>query len=66
MKNQIDKIKSTPFLPKDIPVHGFVYDLRTGKIREVSVAGERQEIKKEEEEIQQLQEIGNEIRTSTN
>jgi carbonic anhydrase len=29
VKNQVDKIKSTPFLPKDIPVYGFVYDVRT-------------------------------------
>jgi len=38
VKNQVDKIKSTPFLPKEIPVYGFVYDVRTGKIKEVARA----------------------------
>jgi carbonic anhydrase len=36
VKNQVDKIKSTPFLPKDMPVYGFVYDVMTGKIKEVA------------------------------
>ena len=35
VKNQIDKIKSTQFLPKDIPVYGFVYNVRTGKLKQV-------------------------------
>jgi carbonic anhydrase len=35
VKNQVDRIKSTPFLPKDIPVYGFIYDVRTGKIARV-------------------------------
>lgn len=54
VKNQIDKIKSTPFLPKQIPVYGFVYDVRTGKIKEVArttAVGEytkEQEIEEEE------------------
>src|SRR6185437_11897886 len=30
VKNQVNKIKSTPFLPSDIPVNGFIYDVRTG------------------------------------
>jgi len=41
VKNQVDKIKSTSFLPKDIPVYGFVYDVRTGKIKEVARATAR-------------------------
>lgn len=36
VKNQIDKIKSTPFLPKDIQVYGFVYDVKTGRLKEVA------------------------------
>jgi carbonic anhydrase len=32
VKNQVDRIKSTPFLPKDILVYGFTYDVRTGKL----------------------------------
>jgi carbonic anhydrase len=35
VKNQVDRIKSTPFLPKDMPVYGFVYDVRTGKLEGV-------------------------------
>jgi carbonic anhydrase len=45
VKNQIDKIKSTQFLPKDIPVYGFVYNVRTSKLKQV--------VEEEEEEIKQ-------------
>src|SRR4051794_17831985 len=38
VKDQVDKIKSIPFLPKHIPVYGFVYDVRTGKIKEATRA----------------------------
>jgi carbonic anhydrase len=36
VKNQVNKIKSTPFLPPDIPVHGFIYDVKTGKIERIA------------------------------
>jgi carbonic anhydrase len=32
VKDQVEKIKSTPFLPKDIPVYGFIYNVTTGKL----------------------------------
>jgi carbonic anhydrase len=35
VKDQVDKIKSTPFLPKDIPVYGFIYNVKTGKLARV-------------------------------
>jgi carbonic anhydrase len=35
VKNQVKKIKSAPFLPKDIPVYGLTYDVKTGKLRRV-------------------------------
>jgi carbonic anhydrase len=35
VKNQVERIKSSPFLPKDIPVYGFTYDVRTGKLGRV-------------------------------
>ena len=35
VKNQVNKIKSNPFLPKDIPVYGFTYDVKTGKLGRV-------------------------------
>jgi carbonic anhydrase len=35
VKAQVQKIKSSPFLPDDIPVSGFVYDVETGKLRQV-------------------------------
>lgn len=35
VKNQVEKIKSSPFLPKDISVYGFIYDVKTGKIGRV-------------------------------
>jgi carbonic anhydrase len=54
VKNQIDKIKSTPFLPKDIQVYGFVYDVRTGKLKQVA--------EEEEEQIKQKRRIS--VRTN--
>jgi carbonic anhydrase len=36
VKNQIYKIKSSPFIPNNIQVHGFIYDVRTGKLEEVA------------------------------
>jgi len=35
VKNQIKKIRSSPFLSDVTLVHGFIYDVRSGKIREV-------------------------------
>lgn len=35
VKNQIKKIRSSPFLSDITLVHGFIYDTRSGKIREV-------------------------------
>jgi carbonic anhydrase len=32
---QIQRVKSHPWIPKHIPVRGFVYDVKTGKLREV-------------------------------
>jgi len=36
LKNQVNKIKSSPFFPPDIPVHGFIYDVKTGKIERIT------------------------------
>ena len=35
VRNQIKKIRSSPFLSNISSVHGFIYDIRSGKIREV-------------------------------
>jgi carbonic anhydrase len=32
---QMQRVKSHPWIPKHIPVRGFVYDVRTGKLTEV-------------------------------
>jgi carbonic anhydrase len=32
---QVEKVKSHPWLPRQIVVRGFVYDVRTGRLREV-------------------------------
>jgi carbonic anhydrase len=40
VKKQLQTIGSNPFVPRDIDVHGFVYDVRTGKLREISEAAE--------------------------
>jgi carbonic anhydrase len=40
VKKQLQTIRNNPFLPRDIDVHGFVYDVRTGKLLEISEAAE--------------------------
>lgn len=35
VRAQVQKIKDSPFLPDDIPVSGFVYDVKSGKLRQV-------------------------------
>lgn len=32
---QIQKLKAHPWIPKNIPVRGFVYDVKTGKLNEI-------------------------------
>lgn len=33
---QIRKVRSHPWIPKEIPVRGFIYDVKTGLLREVT------------------------------
>jgi len=40
VKKQLQTIRSNPFLPRDIDVHGFVYDVRTGRLHEIGEAAE--------------------------
>ncbi len=35
VRRQIQRVKSHPWVPKNIPVRGFVYDVKTGKLSEV-------------------------------
>jgi carbonic anhydrase len=35
-REQVQKVKSHPWIPKDIPIRGFVFDVHTGKLREVA------------------------------
>ncbi len=35
VRKQIQKVKSHPWIPKGIPVRGFVYDVTSGKLNEV-------------------------------
>lgn len=35
VREQISKIKSHPWMPKDVPVRGFIYDVKSGKLNEV-------------------------------
>jgi carbonic anhydrase len=34
--HQMQKVKSHPWLPSHIPVRGFIYDVKTGRLREVA------------------------------
>ncbi len=36
VRAQLQKIKASPFLPDSIESHGFIYDVRSGKLTEVS------------------------------
>jgi carbonic anhydrase len=35
VQQQMQRVKSHPWIPKNIPVRGFVYDVKTGKLKEV-------------------------------
>ena len=35
VRQDVATIRNSPLIPKDIPVTGFVYDVRTGRLREV-------------------------------
>jgi carbonic anhydrase len=36
VREQIQRVRSHPWLPSHIPVRGFIYDVRTGRLSEVS------------------------------
>jgi carbonic anhydrase len=38
VRDQIQKIKSHPWIPEQVTVRGFVYDVKTGKLNEVPAA----------------------------
>jgi carbonic anhydrase len=38
--DDVERIRTHPLVPKSIPVHGFVYDVRSGKLIEVEGANE--------------------------
>lgn len=35
VREQMHKVKSHPWIPKEIPVRGFIYDVKTGRLTEV-------------------------------
>jgi len=35
VRQQMQKVKSHPWIPGDIPVRGFIYDVKTGRLKEV-------------------------------
>lgn len=36
VREQIEKIRSHPWVPRTIPVRGFLYDVKTGRLKEVT------------------------------
>jgi carbonic anhydrase len=36
--DDVERIRTHPLVPKSIPIHGFVYNVRSGKLREVEGA----------------------------
>jgi carbonic anhydrase len=39
-RQQIQRVRSHPWIAKDVPVRGFIFDVDTGRLREVSVPGD--------------------------
>jgi len=37
--SDVERIRTHPLVPKSIPIHGFIYDVRSGKLVEVEGAG---------------------------
>ena len=35
VRQDVETIRSSPLIPQDIPVSGYVYDVRTGRLRAV-------------------------------
>ena len=35
LRRQIAKVRAHPWVPKEIPVRGFIYDVSTGRLSEV-------------------------------
>lgn len=35
VREQVQKVKSHPWIPKNTPVRGFIYDVKTGRLKEV-------------------------------
>jgi carbonic anhydrase len=36
VRQQVEKVKSHPWIPKHIPVRGFIFDVKTGRLNEVA------------------------------
>jgi carbonic anhydrase len=36
IRQQVQKVKSHPWVPNHVPVRGFIYDVKTGRLREVA------------------------------
>lgn len=36
VRDQVQKLRSHPWVPKSIPVRGFIYDVKTGRLNEVA------------------------------
>ena len=35
VRDDLERIKSHPLVPKNIPVYGYIYDVKTGRLNEV-------------------------------
>jgi carbonic anhydrase len=38
--DDVKKVRNHPLVPKNIPVYGYLYDVRTGKLEEIAEATE--------------------------
>jgi carbonic anhydrase len=41
VRRQLARVRENPFLPRDIDVHGFLYDVRTGRLNEIAAEDAR-------------------------
>ncbi|HWN17851.1 MAG TPA: carbonic anhydrase [Gemmatimonadales bacterium] len=40
VREDVELLQASPFIPKDVPIRGFVYDVRTGRLTEVATHAE--------------------------
>ena len=40
VREDVEFLQASPLIPRDVPIRGFVYDVRTGRLNEVATHAE--------------------------